>query len=633
MKKLISLAIIILLLPYAGFSQCPTAPGTGIYVMVDTAYQIGTVASTKTNVGLCYQNTTSTLISGVQFRVWYDKDAFAGGSPIVTSTNTSFAQVLQYENNLTEGSITVTIVYTGSSSTFSIPDGPLFNIELQHSTNFQSFVGSITNMEVTGTTPFNNLSSNIDGFDDALTLHNYGGVMNSVMFNYHGNFSNVTGTPAKNLTLALEKKPKTGSTWSIDEVDTTDINGEFAFSKAIDTTYYDVRLAVQGDTLSVGNIVTVADAQRVNQYVLNQLQPSGFDYYTSDVNNSGTITMSDVYGIYGRIAGRFSSWPNNVPDIRFFSSSEYTSINGSATNLTQSIPGVTNLTFDILPGQPDSVTFYVLGYGDANGTGYNMARLVPISVINPNNSPNYIMDVTTEYDDPTLDNIEIKIPKVIVDEANLVSIPVTLESYTGPIGSLQMAIYYDPTLLEFKEIINSEKSMSWMSFVNPSDNTIEWGGFDVTGNQHMISNGDNIFNLKFIALDPQSEWGNSPLWVTRKYAGNPISKDLTISPTYSEVKIAQVSSGYKDMLGKKILVYPNPVENNVTVAFEVENKENLSLELYDLNGKLVKNLLKENMPIGKYQYSYDIGELSPGVYLVTLGIDPSKVATAKIIKK
>lgn len=632
MKKLLILILGIFLIPYLGFSQCPTAPGTGIYVMVNSEYQVGTVASGKTNVGLCYQNTTSTLVTGLQFRIWYDKNAFGGGAPIVTSTNTSFAQVLQYENNLTEGNITITIVYTGSSSTFNIPSGALFNLELQHSANFQTFTNNITDIEVTGISTFNNLSSNIDGLDDLLTLHNYGGVMNSVMFNYHGNFVNVTGSPAKNLTLALEKKPKTGSTWSIDEIDTTDLNGEFNFSKSIDTTYYDVRLAVQGDTLSVGNIVTIADAQRVNQYVLGQMQPTGFDYYSSDVNNSGSITMSDVYGIYGRIAGRFSAWPNNVPDIRFFSASQYASINGSSTNQTQSIPGVTNLTFDILPGQPDSVTFYVLGYGDANGTGYNMARLVPITIINPNNTPNYIMDVTTQYDDTTLNQIEINMPKVTVDEANLVTIPVTLESTTGPIGSLQMAVYYDPTLLEFKEITNSEKSMSWMSFVNPMNNTIEWGGFDISGNQHLINNGENLFNLKFIALEPQSDWADSPLWVTRKYSGNSSSKDLIINPTHGEVKIMNVSSGYANLMGGKIMIYPNPVEDNVTIAFEVENKENLSLAIYDINGKLVRNLMNDNMPKGKYQYSYNIGELAPGLYIATLNVKPSQIATAKIIK-
>jgi hypothetical protein len=633
MKKLLILIFGIFLISYSGFSQCPTAPGTGIYVMVNSEYQVGTVASGKTNVGLCYQNTSSTLVTGLQFRIWYDKNAFGGGAPIVTSTNTSFAQVLQYENNLTEGNITITIVYTGSSSTFNMPSGALFNLELQHSANFQTYTNNITNIQVTGISTFNNLSSNINGLDDLLTLHNYGGVMNSVMFNYQGNFVNVTGSPAKNLTLALEKKPKTGSTWTIDEIDTTDLNGEFTFSKSIDTTYYDVRLAVQGDTLSVGNIVTVSDAQRVNQYVLGQLQPSGFDYYSSDVNNSGGITMSDVYGIYGRIAGRFSAWPNNVPDIRFFSASEYASINGSPLNQTQAIPGVTNLIFNILPGQPDSVTFYVLGYGDANGTGYNMARLVPITIINPNNTPNYIMDVTTQYDDPTLDEIEINMPKVVVDEANLVTIPVTLKSNSGPIGSLQMALYYDPSLLEFKEISNSEKSMSWMSFVNPAENTIEWGGFDISGNQHPINDGENIFNLKFLALEPQSDWGASPLWVTRKYSGNSIATDLVIDPTHGEVKIMMVSPGYKNLLADKILIYPNPVEDNVTIAFEVPKKENLSLAIYDINGKLVMNLMEDNMPKGKYQYTYSIGELAAGMYIATLNIKPSLIATAKIIKK
>jgi hypothetical protein len=192
MKKLLSLLVILILGSTAVFSQtCPTAPGTGVYVMFDSTYQVGTVSAGITNIRMCFANTTTSKITGVQFRVWYDKNAFAGAAPIVTSLNTSFAQHLQYVNNTTEGNITVTISYTGSSSTFNIPDGQLFNIKLTHSSNFWNYT-TISDMKITGVTAFTAKAADIDGLDATLNLHNYGGVITPQLFNYHGTFTNVT---------------------------------------------------------------------------------------------------------------------------------------------------------------------------------------------------------------------------------------------------------------------------------------------------------------------------------------------------------------------------------------------------------------------------------------------------------
>ncbi len=123
------------------------------------------------------------------------------------------------------------------------------------------------------------------------------------------------------------------------------------------------------NTISTGNIVSVADAQRVNQFVLGTATPAGFDFHSSDVNGDNQITISDAYVIFGRIAGRFNTWVNNVKDIKFFTATEYNTISTATTNLTATTPGVTNFTYDIVAGQPNSVTYYVLGMGDANGTG------------------------------------------------------------------------------------------------------------------------------------------------------------------------------------------------------------------------------------------------------------------------
>ena len=614
---------------------CPAAPGTAVpYVLIDSAYQVGTVAAGSTYASFCYVNPTSTKITGLQFRVWYDKNAFGGAKPIVTSANTTWSQNLSYVADSVEGNITVTIVYTGSSSTFTIPDGRQFNVQFIHSSGFHTYT-SISNISITGATAFTASSSNINGFDDALTLYNYGGVMKNVKLNFHGEFVNVTGSPAKNLTLALEKKPKTGSTWTQVATYSTNTLGKFSFSEDVDTTYYDARIYVKGDTLGVGNIVSTADAQKINDWVLGVSAPTGFDYYTADVNGSNGISIADVYGVFGRIAGRFSAWPNSVKDVLFFSESEYATINGSSTNYRSTIPGTTNLYYTISGGVIDSVKFYVASPGDANGTGYHMARLTPIPIINPANANKYVIDETVEYDNPSLSVMEVNVPKLSVQEGNLVNIPVKVMTTNGDqVGALQLALNYDESILEFRGVNGTEKSQKWMAFVNPSNGTVEWGGFDPTGKDNLMNNGEEVVTLQFAALKPQEDWGKSPLYTTRKFAGDISARDMIITPTNGMVQVMRVAGGgftFND--DQSLEVYPNPTQGELHVVFKVNEDTRAAVSIYTIDGKNVLEIINENMPSGKYQYSADLGFLKPGVYTAILQTDGNNKITAKRIIK
>lgn len=640
MKKLLTLLVGLFLLSMTAFSQtCPTAPGSGVYLMFDSTYPAGTVASGETHVRMCYKNSTpSTKITGVQFRVWYDKTAFGSSAPVVTSLNTSFSQYLQYVTNTTEGSITVTLSYTGSSSTFSIPDGQLFDLKLMHSASFWTYT-SITNMSITGVTAFTNGAADINGLDAALTLYNYGGVITPQMLTYHGSFKNVTGSGAKNLTLALQRKPKLSpaSAWADFATTTTDTQGNFSFNQPIDTTYYSARLRVQGDTLSYGNIVTTADAHRINDIVLGNVTPTGFDYYAADVNGSHNISIADVYSVFGRIAGRFSAWPNSVNDVKFFTAAEYATINGASTNYTASIAGTTILTFDILPGQPDSVTFYVLGVGDANGTGYHMARMVPVEIINPNTALNYIIDKTIEFDNPVTPQIELTLPRLEnVQAGNLIDVPVKYSSLgtNEDLGSMQFGVYYDPTLISFKGIEQTSAVAKWMTYTNPESNVVDWGGYDPSGRNNLLKNGDTAFTLQFVALQPKVDWTISPLWVTRKAAGGPHSEDYSIRPTEGKVQLKMVNhGGIVDIADNTLFLYPNPTEGEVTFVFSIEEGSRANLGVYDLGGRKCMDVVTGNFPIGKYSYTVDLGNVAAGTYTVVLSLDNKQKLSAKRLIK
>ena len=635
MKQLKGLLFgLLFLLPFIGKAQVPAAPSNGLWGIIASQYQVGTTAQGTTDAKITLQNTTLTKFAGVQFRVFYDKVAFTNATVSLIGSATNLD--LQYITNTANGYITITLSYTGPSDTYTIPNGERFLINFTHApaATFNN-LASISNLTWTGPQSFTSYAAKQDGMDTTLSVHNYGGVFTPVNFAYHGTFTNVTGTSAKYLNLALQRRPFGGNTWTQHSTYVTDINGDFNISVPLDTTYWDVRLAIQGDTMGVGNIISSTDAQQINQWVLGNGTMTGFDYYTADVNGSNNTTISDVWGVFGRISGRFTQWPNNTKDVKFFTVSEYTTINGSATNYTSTIAGVTNFTFDILPGQPDSVVYYVMVPGDANGTGYNMARVTPIEVlVGPMpglESQIYnVIDTKVEYDFPT-STIEVNVPNISVDAGNLVELPVKVFTNGNELSSLQFGLKYNTDLLEFKGVNSTSNAMQWITYINPNDGQVDWGGFDPTNNEQPLVDGDEVVTLQFIAKQPQNLWEESPLYTSLKFAGTTQSKDLTITPTNGILQVLKSNMG--EVVGNTISVVPNPVVDEVTISFEVKETTKANLSITDVVGRKLITILDGQLPNGDYNYVENLGSLERGLYLVTLTMENGETKVSKIVKQ
>jgi hypothetical protein len=636
MKKLL-LPLLFLLVSVNILAQSgPPAPSSGIWAIIDTNYTVGPTSTGHTAAKLTLKNTTLTKYTGVQFRVFYDKVAFTNATVSLIGSTTNLD--LQYVTNTANGYITITLVYTGASSTFTLADDERFLIDFTHAAPaIFNNITTISNLTWTGVQTFSQVAAEQNGTDVALGLHSYGGIFEFQTLKFHGTFLNVTGTPAKNLPLALEKRPSSGGSWTQVNTYFTDINGKFDFTENIDTSYWDVRLAIQGDTMGVGNIISATDAQLINQWVLGTSAMSGFDYFTADVNGSNGITISDAYGVFGRVSGRFTAWPNSVKDIKFFTPTEYAAINGSATNLTSTYAGVTNFYHDIIAGQPDSIVRYVMVPGDANGTGYHMARVTPIEVlIDPTpgvESQLYnVIDTRVEYDFPT-SQIEVNVPRLTVQEGNIVDIPVKVFTNGVKLNSLQFGVRYDETLLQFKGIYSTSNANKWLTYVNPNDGQIDWGGYDVTDNLNPLESGSDVITMQFIALKPQLQWDNSPLYTTNKFAGNVNHRDLEITPTNGIIQVVKISNNVILIDNNSMEIIPNPVTDKVTVIFNVTEPTQANLTIKDLVGRTVMSILAGQVPEGQFQYNADLGKLAPGMYLATLSLENGKFIAEKLIKQ
>jgi hypothetical protein len=628
MRKILILMLLALFaFPLMAQKTVP-GPSNGAWVLIDTTYKLGSYKAGNTDMKLYYHNSTGSKITGVQFRVFYDTVAFK--TPTVTSLNTSWSQHLSY--NVVGNHITVAMAYTGSSNSFTMPNGELVKVNFVHKSAFPTLT-AIDSTRFAGSPVFTSLAALQTGVDTTLNKHTYNGTWEFPEFKFTGHFVNVNSKAVKKMTVALEKKVKTGTTWTQVKADTTNSLGYVTFNQIIDTTYYNTRMVVRGDTMSGNSAISIADAHKINKFVTGELTPRGFDFYTSDVNNSKGITISDVYAVFGRLSSRFSSWINSTPEVKFFTVSQYnTIVNDSTNNYTASIPGVDTIYFNINPGV-DSVKYWIATPGDANGTGFKVARMIPVKIVNPNNAPNWVIDYQLHYDDPSMKEIEVRLPKLgTVEEGNLVNIPLQVKNMGEKVGSLQYGIFYDTALLKFSSILVSEKASNWLSYTNPSDNVIEWGGYDPTNSTNLIDQETEVASMQFIARKPKAEWGKSPLYVVRKSSGDEKCNDLVMSPTEGVVQIMRVvNNSPKDF--DEIVCYPNPTTGLTNLEFTRKTVGYTELVILDNTGALVEYVVSEIVPTGKYRYTVDLTTRAEGFYYLVVSSDRESDATKVVLQK
>ncbi len=75
--------------------------------------------------------------------------------------------------------------------------------------------------------------------------------------------------------------------------------------------------------------------------------------------------------------------------------------------------------------------------------------------------------------------------------------------------------------------------------------------------------------------------------------------------------------------------YPNPFNAIVAIDFSIANDGYINLAIYDLNGKLIENLIQKYLSRGDYRNKWNGNGYATGIYFVALTIDGAK-SIAKI---
>ncbi len=95
-----------------------------------------------------------------------------------------------------------------------------------------------------------------------------------------------------------------------------------------------------------------------------------------------------------------------------------------------------------------------------------------------------------------------------------------------------------------------------------------------------------------------------------------------------------VSINNPSLVIPKISVYPNPIKNRAVLSYTLEHQENLTIQLTDLNGRMLETYLQnEPHKAGTYQQQIDLPTyLSTNVYFLNI-ISPNGQVAIKVFKE
>jgi PKD repeat protein len=98
------------------------------------------------------------------------------------------------------------------------------------------------------------------------------------------------------------------------------------------------------------------------------------------------------------------------------------------------------------------------------------------------------------------------------------------------------------------------------------------------------------------------------------YLGNNIYiDDINISGNYTGIN-DDLESAYS------FSVFPNPASDVANIKFDLPKNQNVKIDLYDITGRLIKNIVDQNLTPGEYQLSVNNNDLN-GIYLLRCYFD------------
>ena len=74
-------------------------------------------------------------------------------------------------------------------------------------------------------------------------------------------------------------------------------------------------------------------------------------------------------------------------------------------------------------------------------------------------------------------------------------------------------------------------------------------------------------------------------------------------------------------------IYPNPFNPNLNINFNLSIYSNVSINIYDLNGRIVDVLYNDQLNYGEHNFVWNASNFSSGIYLLNINAGDKSITT------
>ncbi|MCO6472917.1 MAG: S8 family serine peptidase [Melioribacteraceae bacterium] len=204
----------------------------------------------------------------------------------------------------------------------------------------------------------------------------------------------------------------------------------------------------------------------------------------------------------------------------------------------------------------------------------------------------YSMDVEISSNDPDENPVMVPV-QMIIDG----SVPVELSNFSADINE-------NNVLIKWKTI--TETNNQGFS-IERKTNSLDWNEIIFIDGK-----GNSSEHVEYNYIDKNLEIG--------KYSYRLKQLDLDGSFTYSNVIEAEITAPDKFELYQN---YPNPFNPVTQIKFTIPEEADVKINLYDITGRLVKNIVNQKLVPGIHYLEIDGTNLASGVYIVRMQTEQS----------
>lgn len=667
MKKLLFI-IGLLLFPIISLAQI-TGNGQGkAWVVLTSNYNTSPFNST-TDLNVFFDGADyNGHITSVQFKIGYDGNAFTAVDSIVNLLGNQY--VLNYNDDADNNNVLISIVYTGSSSTQTMPDGAIVTLKFTNIPPALIYTQeqNRSSFNFSGFTP---IGSNSLGNDVTLASLNHGGNIKIPHRRYFGfiqDYRTKTGIP--NLEYQLIKNSGPGTTGTLQTVlsnqQPTKTNVYGYYELIYYEHYYGYFVEGQtefsflfktedlsGTTSSNPPALSTTDSYLQLRFATGKSTYLPIQLLASDVNQSHTSTIADAYSSFARFSNRFSNWQNLGPggyrDIMIIDPKDVKYLEHENTTTTQLgigplgfKPKMTNWTY-VLKNYIDydgpnshsgedefEKDFYIVLMGDVNGSGLG-------GQLKPGSSQKAVSSIEMD----TTDTMFVTLAEVggAVGETVLVDFDI----YTRNVGvsSFGLQLNYNSSIIEFLGANVAALPSSWMLYFNSDSlNTLDFGGIDGSAGDFPIQTSDKktLIQFKFKILN-NTQIEVPLIFSDTKTAGDILGNDMEVVSKDGILNTNEIPTPIIPPVDfpKAINLssaYPNPFNPSTNIQVDIpQGGSEVEITIYDGMGRVVSTLFEGRLIGGTHTFRFNAENLASGIYIYQLrsvdGVIAKKMALVK----